>query len=209
MKVEAYDWNVIVTGFWNRAILNPAGIAKRVFGLKDGTPLEVAIALDGLGPPRVRYEGITVISNTGRLVISVDDNKYTNVDKARKMAIKAINSLPETPLTAAGINIRFRVQEPPESIIVATSSEIDNLLSDNAFIIDERKLHRSLKWKDGFLNVNIIYKNDLKVELNFHRTSSKPEELVAWLNEPIAEVIETINTLFDRVINIPIREVGI
>jgi hypothetical protein len=208
MKVEAYDWNVIVTGSWNRAILNPGGIAKRLFGLEQGTPIEVLVEIDGLGPPRVRYDGFTVVPDAGRLVISTGDNKYTRIEKAREMAIKTIVSLPETPLTAAGFNIRVRVEEPPESIIKVTSPEIDNLFSDNDFIIDERRLHRSLKWKNGILNVNIIYKNDLKVELNFHRSSSKTEDLIAWLNIPIAEVAEATDNIFEKVMNIPIKEVG-
>ncbi len=207
MNIIAYDWSVIVTGYWNRAILNPSGIAKRLFGLEEGTPIEVMIPLDGLNAPKVRYDGLTVIANANRLIIAPDETKYSNIDKARQIAINAINSLPETPLTAAGFNVRVRVEEPPEEIVTVTSSEIDNLLSDNDFIIEERRLHRSLKWKAGILNINIIHQKDLKVELNFHRASSKTEDLIAWLNEPIAEVVETIDKLFDKVINISIKEV--
>ena len=40
MTVEALDWNVVVAGFWNPAILTPSGIARRLFGLPEETPAD-------------------------------------------------------------------------------------------------------------------------------------------------------------------------
>ena len=49
---------------------------------------------------------------------------------------------------------------------------------------------------------------DVNVEFNFHRQSSKVQDLTQWLQYPIEKVQDIIESVFDKVIKIPIGEVG-
>jgi hypothetical protein len=208
MGIEAFDWNVIVAGYWNRAILTPSGIARKLFGLEEGAPVEIAVPLDGIGPHRVKYAGLTVVVEKNRLVVQAQDAKFCELDHAREICSKAIDELPETPLTAAGFNVRVRTEDPPDVLLTSTKSQIDDLLSDEDFSIESRSLSRSLSWKGGFLNLNIQQGKDLRVELNFHRQSSKSKELIDWMQIPMSDVEQTVIQVFDNIIRMPLGGIG-
>lgn len=208
MSVEALNWNVVVAGHWNPAILTPAGIARRLFGLPEGTPILVEVPMDGLAPYRVRHDSLTVTAEMGRLVVNADAARYELLDRARDAAARAIDGLPETPLTAAGYNVRVRIADPPNDLLAAMTCSIDGLLSDAAFAIDSRGLRRSLSMGDGILNLGIRHDNDVTVEFNFHRQSPRRDELTAWLRKPINEVKETVSLVLEKVVRIPVGEIG-
>ncbi len=46
MKGTPFDWNVVIIGSWNPAILTPQGITTRLLQLEAGTPVEVQVSLD-------------------------------------------------------------------------------------------------------------------------------------------------------------------
>jgi len=48
MKLEPIDWNVIIVGRWNTAILTPGRIAEKIFQQQPGTGLHVDVPLDGV-----------------------------------------------------------------------------------------------------------------------------------------------------------------
>ena len=208
MTLEAFDWSVAVIAYWNRAILTPAGIARRLFGLAQDTPVVVEVSMDGLAPFRVRHEGLTVSAEIGRLVIHVDEPKYEGLDRAKALAAKAVDGLPETPLTAAGFNVRARIDDPPKELLAAIECGVDALLSDAQFTIKSRALRRTLPWGEGDLNLNIQEEDDFRVELNFHRQSAKRHELVGWLNSPISEVAETVSKVFKEIVGISVDGMG-
>lgn len=210
MKLEAYNWNVVIAGYWNRAILTPKGISRRLFDIPEGTPVLVEVPIDGImAPYRVKHNGLTITPDMGRLVIEADDPQYKVLDYAKKIGALAIERLPETPLSAAGYNIRIKVIEPPEQLILATTSTIDDLLSDAGHtIINGRSLKRSLTWDEGIVNLNIDQDEDMHVEINFHRQSSKPDDLISWLNKPIENIQEFILILYDKVFGLNMGGIG-
>jgi hypothetical protein len=208
MDPVGFDWNVVVVGFWNPAILTPAGIGKRLFELEQGTPVELEVPMDGLAPYRVSHEEITVTAERGRLTIYSKKPNYAQLDRARSVAIRAIEGLPETPVTAAGFNIRIKVESLPELLLPAITPKFDALLSDADFSIETRVLGRTLKLGNGILNLSIEQAENLKVILNFHRQSTKTTELVSWLRQPMDSVQSTVSCIFEKVIGIPLGELG-
>jgi hypothetical protein len=208
MNIEAFDWNVIVIGFWNRAILNPAGIVKRLFGLESDTPVLIEVPMDILAVPRVKHDGLVVSVSHQRLIIGSDKPIYAALDRARAMAVKGIRSLPETPLQAAGFNFRFKIDDPTEDLLNSTKLKIDDFISDAAFEIKGRTVRRSLKWNEGIINLNIIQNENTTVEMNFDRQSLKQDELVNWLEHPISDVTSIVEKIFADVIKISLGEIG-
>ena len=208
MNLEPFDWNVVIVGYWNRAILTPAGIGRRLFELEDGIPVLVEVPMDGLAPHRVKYSDLTVTAETSRLVVHADVPKYELLDRARKIAVRAIESLPGTPLSAAGFNIRMRIKEPSDELLTSLMSGVDNSLSDAGFEIHSRSLRRRLKLQDGLLNLDIEESEDFSVVLNFDRQSSKKGDLITWLQMPIIEVENVVAHIFEKVLQTKLEGVG-
>lgn len=208
MNLIGYDWNVVVIGFWNPAILTPEGIARRLFGLEKGTPIAIEVPIEGLAPYRVKHDDLIVTAETGRLAVSPNAPNYVLLDRARGIAVRAIEALPETPVTATGFNIRVSLESPPEALFRALTPSLDALLSDADFSIEARLLHRALKCGEGILNLSIEQRDKLSVQLNFHRQSTKGTELVSWLRQPIEDVQDIVASIFEKVIGIPPGDLG-
>ena len=45
MPLEPYDWNVVLLGHWNRAILTPQGISERLFQLLSETEIGIEVPM--------------------------------------------------------------------------------------------------------------------------------------------------------------------
>src|SRR5262245_33422873 len=108
MPLEPFDWNVVVLGHWNRAILTPQGIASRLFQIPSETEIGIEVPMDAIGPFRVSHDNLTVMAGGGRLTVEARENNFPSLERAMRVARRGIVSLPETPLLAAGFNIRAR-----------------------------------------------------------------------------------------------------
>jgi len=203
MPINPSDWNVVVVGKWNRAILTPAGIARRLFQLPSGTPVQVAVPLDVLAPFAVTHGGIMVTASNERLVLTATEPEYEVLDRARIAAVNAIRSLPETPLIAAGVNIRHTAtDETGLSAILQHPS--DDRLSDDGLVIVERSHKRTIAWNEGVVNISLQTQAETptRIEFNFSLSSTIADELVAWLDRPIAEITQTSNNLIEHYLQI-------
>jgi hypothetical protein len=204
MKPKPVDWNVVVAGYWNPAILTPAGIARRLFGLPKGTPIQVEVPMDQLAPYRVKYDGITVTAEMGRLSVLTDSPEYNTLERAMAVAAKAIRDLPETPFSAAGFNLRFNVEDAPNDLLSSIAPPLDGLLSDAGFTIESRSVKRALTFRAGMLNLDILCQknSEVRVEFNFHRQSTELSQLTEWLSTSIEEVKTTVARILRDVVHL-------
>jgi hypothetical protein len=191
MAITPYDWSVVIVGRWNPAILTPSGIARRLFKLDSETPVEVSVPLDTVAPPLVKYERMTVVAGGDRLIIKPDDYDYQQLASAMELGVRAVQALPETPLAAVGINVKFSADQQLESLQVVTSkAKFDNRLSDKNFVISGRSLTRTLDWKGGRLNLTIGQEQDkpFEVQFNFELRSSDSGRHIDWLSIDVNEI---------------------
>lgn len=199
MPIKPTDWNVLLLGFWNRAILTPSGIAKHLFELDEGTPVEVFVAIDMPAPHQVKRDGITVIAANNQLVIQPEKCNFQEMQKAKEIGCRALENLPKTPVIAAGINFKYSSIEPLDAFQQVTRQEvIDTRLSDMKYEIIGRSFSRSLKWNDGQINFSLTEDDHGKADLqfNFHRESNSATDLKSWINIPIADIQTQVNQLF-------------
>ncbi len=178
------DWNIVIAGAWNVAILTPEGIKRRLFQLDQGTAIEVQVALDIGAPIKVKYENIVVQPSSRSLVISPLVQDIEHLGKSVEIAKRALSDLPETPLVAAGVNFRFLFPEIPNELIEAGESVIDGKLADMDLNIVSRVLKRKIKWKTGALNLEILEQEDSSglAIFNYHMESDSPSILSVWLD---------------------------
>ena len=191
MNIEPSDWNVVILGAWNRAILTPSGIAQRIFQIPVDTPVEMQVSLEGK-PTRVLHEDIAVTVAADALHFNPQASTYDLLHRAMSLAHRALESLPETPVKAAGFNIRYRIIDPTAEFLQVLSTELDDRLSEADLSISCRGLDRSLVFEDGVVNLSIRNvegtPNCFSFESNFHRASGRKDELQAWLSTEIAQV---------------------
>lgn len=184
MELQATDWNVVVVGAWNTAILTPDGIRKRLFELPEGTPVDIEVAVDRPGYFRVRHGGTLVTPSPTILDVMGGLGDYDSLSKACAVAKKALFNLPETPVAAAGINIRYRIDQLPDELIDLIKVSLDDDLSDRGYLIVGRTTKRTLALTPGVVNIEIAQGPDIEgvITINFHLDSTDTATLAAWID---------------------------
>jgi hypothetical protein len=191
MAANPNDWNVVVVGAWNLAILTPEGIKRRLFELSQATPVEVQVAIDQQAPIRVLHSGLTVIPSRNTLVVEPVSPGAGSLRAAAAVLARAVRLLPETPMTAAGVNVRYRLDPVPDDLIHVVESDVDTRLADLGFAIQHRGLLRRLAWNQGVINCEWhTDESGSRVGYNFHLSSSEPQQLAAWVEQSEAMVAE-------------------
>ncbi len=197
MGFQPFKWNVVVLGHWNRGILTPKGVATRLFKVAEGTPLQVEVPIDGLGPYRIRQDDVSVLVVGRTLEIFAETPDFETLQHAREIACRAIEGLPETPLTATGYNIRYQSEEIPAGLAHASACKLDEILADKDYKISTRKIARALPFEACVINLDVCFDKDdsTTIELNFHRESQDKKDHLAWLRIPITKIEDEANKL--------------
>jgi hypothetical protein len=207
MAGKPFDWNVVVAGEWNVAILTPMGIARRLFGLDPGTPVEVQVFLDRQAPIRVIYSNVMVVPSGRSLVISPIEPTAKRLGEACAVAARAIESLPETPFSAAGVNLRYQFDAMPDELLNALGSSLDDRLAEANFRTVERSLKRAVRWEQGVLNIQVQETENASglLVLNFHRQSAEGGELREWLGQ-LQMMMQEANRLLASTLRVMIQK---
>lgn len=194
MILERGDWTAVVVGSWNRAILTPAMVARKLFRLADETPVQVAVQLDVFAPYQICHDEIVVVPFRDKLIVATKKPTFESLERALKVAVSALDELPRTPLTAAGFNLRFKSGGPTEALRPITNNDLwDNRISDDQFEVDERSVVRAIKWRDGKIRVTVTeHANSAhSVLLNFDLQTDSFERLRNWMSADV-KLIEAV-----------------
>lgn len=205
MNPNPSQWNVLIIGAWNPAILSPDGIRRRLFNLPDNTPIDLELAVDRPGHFRVAHNGMVVVPTMNSLEVFPRISDALSLQRACELAALALMQLPETPVTAAGVNIRYDFTELPDAIHDLIKASVDDFLSDRSFKIEKKVALRTLTYNPGVLNLQITEGTPGgTVEFNFHRESSSSDELRDWL----AKAPEFVKAAEQLVSTIGVNHVG-
>ena len=203
-KIKPFRWGTVVLGKWNPAILTPKGISEQIFKKTGDIPVEVLVPLDAMGPSKVKIEGLFVTANFERLIIDCEKNDWESLQKSREYCREAIASLPKTPVSAVGFNIRYELDEPNSEFLELLKPTLDDSISDNFLEIAERQTRRSLIWEGGTINLHIVTQasSNYRILLNFDRKSVDNNVIKEWLEIPIADVQAMTRKIMSSVLNI-------
>ncbi|HDZ19899.1 hypothetical protein LCGC14_0204730 [marine sediment metagenome] len=198
MPFRPCDWNVIIPGRWNRAILSPGEIAENIFDLQDKKDLQVEVPMDGVSPFTVKHpnEQIAVSGASGKLRIDVLAPTYESLQYGMQAGVKALEWLPKTPVEAVGFNIGYEADEVPEPVLRLVTSDLDAAVADKGLQVTARTISRAARFGEGVVNI-VLTADDQKSRLllNFHRASNDVGELIGWLQTPIKSVRETAENI--------------
>jgi len=202
MALVPGDWTVVVLGSWNRAILTPAMVTRKLFQLPEGTPVKVAVQLDVVAPYQISHDEIVVVPFRDKLIVATMKPNFVSLGKAMKVARNAMEQLPSTPYTAAGFNLRYKSKSPIEALQSLTSLETwDNRISDEDLSIDERSVTRALKWEDGKIKVTITQQEDPahSMLLNFDLQSDNVDLLKKWMSAEPGQIETQAKKVFKTI----------
>lgn len=173
-----------MNGAWNLAILTPEGIVRRMFDTEPGEiTVQVDVPMNVLAPMRVTHKGVVIIPSTNRIVVGSAEPTLDGLRRSAAAAARAIQSLPETPVTGAGLNVRYRFDSIPEEFLRALESGLDDQLSEQGHQITSKTVRRAIAWHGGSLNLEIAEQKDssASVLFNFDRRARQGSELIQWL----------------------------
>lgn len=166
--------------------------------------MEVLEPIDEIGALQVRRDNCRVTVDGGRLVVSPDLSNFSQLDKAKTIAIRGIRGLAETPLSAVGVNFRFQSPEAVASLQPILRHPSDDDLSDTGFSIIARNHRRTVEWAAGVVNISIDCTKDNRVIVlfNFELLLSEFEQLASWLTCPTSEFKATASRLLKSYLRI-------
>jgi hypothetical protein len=192
MPLEPFDWNVVIAGFWNRAILTPGWIANNLFGVPEGTELQIDVPVHVVGPIRVTYNGIVVVPTAGQLIVEAQASSYQSLGQSMAIALRAVNELPKTPFGAVGYNIRFK--GPAADRELQPALDLLRHTCDDRFALDGREIRkRNHSWAvpflNGIANLAATLEDDVvKVTINYELQAHDQTTMAAWLTTPIEQI---------------------
>jgi len=204
MSFEPVDWNVVILGRWNAAILTPRRIAEKIYKLpmpeSGEIQLPVFVPLDGLSPYQIKHTEkniVTLLLDGNRLIIEAHSRTYESLADAMIFGRNALEWLPETPFSAAGFNIKYRSEEVPDELLdLVTNDTLDSHLSEQDYEIVSRRVVRSMQYETGRLNLTItIDTRGSLIEYNFHQESSDIQVLKNWLSTSPQKLQQTVEAL--------------
>lgn len=209
MDLEPVNWSVVVRGAWNRAILTPQWVARNVFGLPENTPIQIEVPMDMHAPWRLKHNGVALVAGSPLLEAVAESPEYQTLDRARKYCLQAIRELPKTPFAAVGVNIRFAATETPEGVAHLVAARLDDVLADADCRIQSYYTRRTVDFRDGVINleIGIGEGGQLDVVFNFHRASNDQGELESWLEIPMDELRQRVESLVERILNVEAQHV--
>ena len=147
-----------------------------------------------------------MVSNI-QLIVEATENNFPSLQRAMRIAHRAMQSLPETPVFAAGFNIRCQGSGEDEllaTLIAATELRWDQQFLQAGYPISRRDITWVADWQGGKISVNLVRdQNDrgLRLNLNFERSGTR-DELMAWVARPIEEVRAEVQRIFTDVLNL-------
>lgn len=152
--------------------------------------MEVFVPLDQYVPYQVRHEQVAVVAYSNRLIIHLTKPSFPQLEKGMKFAARALEKLPQTPVTAAGINCRFKLDESEGELANVVKQSLDTQLVDADFNIKRRGILRSVQFDPGEINLTIKHEEEkgYTIELNFNLEDKDTVVLKKWVERPISEI---------------------
>ncbi|MFZ2656883.1 MAG: hypothetical protein WAX69_18260 [Victivallales bacterium] len=198
MKLQPTTWSIVLVGWWNPAILSPAGISKHIFKLPQDEKIQVAIPLDGISAYIVSNpnETLDVHVEKERLQIDIKKCNYDSLAEGMQAALNALEVLPITPIKAIGYNLIFTAPSSCAELIAVTECPLDTQISDMGLKIIGRSFSRSITFGDGQVNFSVSGQPEkFHVNCNFHLGTQDQEKAKTWLRTPVAVIREKVRNI--------------
>jgi hypothetical protein len=175
MTPRKEGWNVVLAGFWNRSIFLPEWALPKFFPEHEtpGREVQTEIALLQALPLIYRDRQVSMEISGARLAFAPQTLNDECLLRCEQMARDVLRLLPETPVHAVGINLSYREQLPPGHVLAMFNDGDEVELTQQGWVIGERKLIRKLTRGDDGLSLTLTLDGEaVFFDFNFHSDAS-------------------------------------
>lgn len=171
MKTKPEGWNIVLAGFWNRAIFTPEWVGKLLFNAAE---VETMISIMPYLPIIYRNQQVAVEVSTPRLVFRPRELSDACIHVAEHMAHTVLAKLQDTPLVGVGVNFAFVESAPSSRLVELFNLPDDDALVDTGWTVKERRLVRQVQRQDATLNLSLVFNGqEVTIEFNFHTETTE------------------------------------
>jgi hypothetical protein len=159
--------NIVLAGFWNRAIFTPEWVGRLLFKQPE---VETLISIMPHMP--IIYRNRLVAMEVAPAWVTFRPRALTDecLRASEEMAYKVLDTLRDTPLMGVGINFAFSDAEPRRDLAALFQVGDSSSLADDGWVTEERRLVRRLQKGKDTLNLTLVLggAGNLDAEFNFH-----------------------------------------
>ena len=208
MRPKRDGWNILLAGFWNRLIFTPDWVIPHFFPGEQ--EIETHVALLPILPIIYKTHGVSLEVSSTRLVlrppVPFTDEGLLRIEK---MARIALDSLPETPVQAVGINFAYEDNHPAPHLLAMFNDVDDVELGQLGWEIGERRLARRLSRRDDVLNLSAVLKeNAVTFEFNFYIEVGAPasQAINRFAARKILDLRDAATELLSHTYNVEVED---
>lgn len=163
--------SIVLTGVWNRAIFTPEWVQHRVF--VDVRDIEVELLFGPSSGIRFTADGLSLTVLAGRVVVGPMSLSADSLDGIEKVTGALLEALPETPLSARGINFLMTTTDAD-----VVGDLIPRVESSERLKAVSRRTGWTFQFDDDLLRVNAERRADgVRIEFNHHRDGKRASDL--------------------------------
>src|SRR5688572_14645021 len=151
-------WTVVCAGHWNRMIFTPEWVSEHLFHVAEFERL-----VPFMPEPSVLYQLALVSLHVAenRIVLSARRCTAAALAESERIAVEALRELPNTPVSAVGVNFSF-VDEAPAPDLLGLFTAADNAeLVGNNWVIQSQGLSRRIISENLTLNVKLTLNGNI------------------------------------------------
>ncbi len=204
MRPNLEEWTIVLVGGWNPKIFSPGWVAGRLFGVKDSQTVKIEA---GIGPGvqflKYYFKGALIIPRDDRLILGLATPMDDQLERIEKLACRVLELLPETPLTAVGVNFGFVEDDVPQDLSgIFEIADRQQLASTDYVVANRTELHRQLaRNKGGVLNLKQVFAPpNVEITMNYHLGTDQWKEAKTFLDGEVIrmreESLKFLNTMY-------------
>ena len=182
---------IIVLGSWNQRIFTPDWISGgRLTDLTE-IPMEIAPNQPQL-PIRYLFDGIVLSVSGTRIVISPQDIGTEHLNKMEETVIKICKELTHTPVSAYGINFRFKATDVDSELLRYFNGDDLVRFTKAEFSVARSGITRVIKLGQKELNLELsqLASTTVQIAFNYHQAVKNTLEIA----ESIRDTVESYNS---------------
>lgn len=156
--------STVILGSWNPRIFTPSWIKTNLFGLSDGQEIQGLVNFEEMDFG-FQHQGVFLFAKNNLVEVKFDKYDQEKSELASSTIIKILELLPQTPIKALGVNIRYSINKNDESPFINAISNTECTLGE--FRLNQIK--QTANRKNYQVNIiSDILADKIQTNFNFH-----------------------------------------
>ena len=206
MRPNLDKTTIIILGFWNRMIFTPAWVSKEIFNTER---MNLQVPFAPMAPYIYETDEQKLLVSGEKIKLSSKTINEESTKNNEQIAVKILESLTKTPVSAVGINFGFIETAPNDEILKLFNFNDDSEYGADGWDIKTRTINRRLEKDEKTLNLEIILNDEngeVEINANYHYDVKSALEIVEIINEKTDLMSKEIEDIIKDKYNLTIEE---